>query len=325
MTQTQPSSQPTAEETAEPGGQRPSGRISAGRLAGRAVVWAWVLSALYHVVLFTVMYMLPWLSGIVGDASAAPTPLTDIVGLEDHPTVTLSPSPRLQTDVSQIPPDPLQFKPQQFQPMETPAPIKASGPKILGIGTGGGEFDKYGFRVSSGSGGPNFFGLGTQARGARRIVYVVDRSGSMMMTLGGVIRELKESIGGLRRTQKFHVIFFNAGQPLENRPRRLVSAIQAHKRDAFRFFDEITAAGSTDPRPAMRRAFTVDPDLIYFLTDGEFDAGLLDTLDRMNRNRRVRIFTLAYVNRKGAALLERIAREHNGQYRYVSEDEVFDN
>ncbi len=111
--------------------------------------------------------------------------------------------------------------------------------------------------------------------------------------------------------------------PLENPPKRLVSAIHAHKRKAFRFLENITPGGSTDPTLAMRRAFKVQPDLVFFLTDGQFDPKLLNTLDGLNRNRDVRIYTIAYVNQIGAALLERIAREHNGEYRYVSEDEIF--
>lgn len=295
-----------------------------GRLAGGAVASAWLVSIMYHLVLFAIMYALPWLTGVTNNRSDVPVPFTSVVGDTDKPVVRLSPPPQLDTKAASTEADQLEFRPEQFQSIEEVATIrKDSGLTILGIGTGGGDFNKYGFKVASSNAGPDFFGLGGQARGARRIVYVVDRSGSMMTTLHGVISELKESIGRLRRTQKFHVVFFNSGTPLENPPKRLVSAIQAHKREAFRFFDGVVPGGSTDPKVAMRRAFSVDPDLIYFLTDGEFDERLLQTLDGLNRGRRVRIFTIAYVSQEGAALLERIAREHNGEYRFVSEDAIF--
>jgi len=103
----------------------------------------------------------------------------------------------------------------------------------------------------------------------------------------------------------------------------MVNAINAHKQDAFEFIESITAGGGTDPRLAMRRAFAVEPDLIYFLTDGEFDPALVEMLSQLNRDGKVRIFTIAYVSRTGAPMLERIAREHNGEYRFVSEDEIF--
>jgi len=286
-------------------------------------VSVWLLSAMYHLVLFGVMYLIPWLSGMSRDATAAPPPFTAIVGDVDQPSVSLTPSAPVKTSEIVDRVKPLQFKPQEFQPIPQVAPAQATGLNILGIGTAGGDLDKFDFSVSSGSGGPEFFGLGGQARGARRIVYVVDRSGSMLTTIDGVKKELRQSIGKLRRSQKFHVIFFNAGAPLENPPKRLVSAIQANKRAAFRFVNEIAAGGGTDPRLALRRAFAVDPDLIYFLTDGEFDPKVVTLLSQLNRSRRVRIFTIAYVSRTGAPLLERIAREHNGEYRFVSEDEIF--
>jgi hypothetical protein len=49
----------------------------------------------------------------------------------------------------------------------------------------------------------------------------------------------------------------------------------------------------------------------------------MEILDRLNHKRKVRIFTIAYVSQEGAPALQRIAREHNGEYRFVSEDEIF--
>jgi len=297
--------------------------MRAGGLAGGAVVAAWLLAITYHVALFAIMYFLPWLSGMVRDRLDVPLPFTDIVGDVEQTRVTLSPSSPVETPIQPEESQPLQFKPQPRDTIVNIVPHKAEWPMILGIGTAGGEFDKYDFSVTPGSGGPEFFGLGGQARGARNIAYVVDRSGSMLTTIAGVKKELRGSIGALRRSQKFHVIFFNTGAPLENPPRRMVSAINAHKTQAFEFIESITAGGGTDPRLAVRRAFAVEPDLVYLLTDGEFDPALVELLSQLNRDRSVRIFTIAYVSRNGAQLLERIAREHNGEFRFVSEDEIF--
>ena len=144
----------------------------------------------------------------------------------------------------------------------------------------------------------------------------------MLDTFSHVHAELRRSISALRRSQGFHVIFFNAGQPLENSPRRLVSAIRAQKEKFFRFLQGVYPEGSTDPAPAMRRAFAAEPDLIYFLTDGEFNASLVSKLDRWNKDKSVRIFTIAYFDRSGAALLETIARKNDGQFRFVSENDL---
>jgi hypothetical protein len=192
---------------------------------------------------------------------------------------------------------------------------------IIGIGAGGADFSKYGLGVGD-TGGAEFFGLGRSAPAARAIVYVVDRSGSMTHTFDIVLQELKRSVSALGRSQRFHVIFFSSGEPLENAPRRLVNAITAHKELLFKFMQNVAPGGATDPEPAMRRAFAVEPDLIYFLTDGEFSESLLPRLKEWNRNRDVRIFTIAFFGSEGAPLLERIAREHGGDFRVVTEADL---
>ena len=180
---------------------------------------------------------------------------------------------------------------------------------------------RYGLTAGGGD-APEFFGLGSSARGARRIVYVVDRSGSMLTTFADVRVELKRSVSALRRSQKFHVIFFNAGQPLQMPPGRPVSAITARKQDLFNYLKNVEPQGSTKPAPAMWAAFRAEPDVIYFLTDGDFDRSLLSKLDRWNRDRQVKIFTIAYFDQTGAALLEEIAREHRGEFRFVTEHDL---
>ncbi len=297
--------------------------VFAGRLTGGAVVASWLISVFYHAVLFIAMALVPWLSGFV-NSKADYAPFTAIVGEVDQPTVTLessnAPDTTSRTDSSKS----LKFEPTDFKPLSRATPVKRESLDIIGVGTP--SLGKGGFSLPGFTKGPEFFGLGSSARGARKIVYVVDRSGSMILTLKGVISELRESIGGLRRSQKFHVIFYNSGSPLENPPQRLVSAIQAHKRNAYEFFSKIQPSGGTDPRPALRRAFAVKPDLIYFLSDGDFqehNAGVLKLLKRLNGDKHVRIYTLAYVSQAGAAILERIAREHNGEFRFVSENEIY--
>lgn len=203
-------------------------------------------------------------------------------------------------------------------------PGSGSGLSIIGVGTsgGGGDFAEFGISGGgSGGGGVEFFGAGP-ARGVRSIVYVVDSSGSMLDTFQHVKAELRRSVGKLRRSQKFHVLFFNSGEPYENPPQKLVSAIESQKKSFFEFLDTVRPGGSTHPEAAMRRALALEPDLIYFLTDGEFDPGLLAKLDEWNKQRTVLIFTIAYFDMAGAALLERIAREHRGEFKFVSERDL---
>ncbi len=321
---------PTIPDIAAQTGAKPTAKptLIRGGMAGKAILAAWILSILYHAVLFVVMYLLPWLAGMAKPVSDAPIPTADLLSPVET-KVTMN-QPSTAPKAEQILPDPMSsmtFKPDKFERLDSIGTVKPNDLNILGVGTGGSDQIDGGFSMPIGGSGPNFFGLGEGARGARNIVYVVDRSGSMLNTFQGLVKEIKESVNGLRRSQRFHVIFYNSGPPLENPPRKLVSAIRSQKRNLFRFLDEISPMGGTDPRPAMRRAFAVEPDLIYFLSDGEFDEhaeSLMSMIDKLNRGRLVRIFTIAYVNQHGGAVLERIAREHNGQYRFVTEDEIFD-
>jgi len=288
-----------------------------------AVVLAWAVSFAFHAALFTVMFLLPWLSDIVGQADDLPIANTELVGqMRDAPLSTAT-TPELAARPQTTDSRTLHVEPKRFDHLLDHASSVRPKLSIVGIGTGGGEdFSKYGLGTGSGGPGPEFFGLGKRARGAKRIVYVVDRSGSMMTTFDAVRRELRTSVDGLRRNQRFHVIFFNAGPPLENEPRRLVPANGVQKRRLYEFLDSIQAEGSTDPIPAMERAFAVRPDLIYFLTDGDFEALLLEKLRGWNRSQAVKIYTIAYVSQAGRVLLEQIAREHDGDFKFVSEHDI---
>ncbi|UCG32461.1 MAG: VWA domain-containing protein [Phycisphaerales bacterium] len=191
---------------------------------------------------------------------------------------------------------------------------------IVGIG---GEADSGldGWRVLSGAGGgPKATFFGQRGRGGR-IVYVIDRSGSMADSFDFLRRELKRSINALHHNQKFHVILFNDGY-LEMPPARAVSAIGVNKRRCFEFLDGIHPGGMTDPIPAMKQAFRKEPDLIFFLTDGEFSPALVDELRKWNKRKKVKIFTLAYIYASGANLLKKIAAENGGTYTFVDGSQV---
>ncbi len=135
--------------------------------------------------------------------------------------------------------------------------------------------------------------------------------------------ELKRSISALRRSQKFHVIFFNSGPPMENPPQRLVSAIAAQKQQFFDFLETVFPRGDTKPERALQRALSLEPDLVYLLSDGiDFQRSLMERLNEWNRKRRTRIYTIAYLDQSGSETLEYIAREHNGEFKFVTENDL---
>ncbi len=198
---------------------------------------------------------------------------------------------------------------------------KKSGLKIIGIGAGGGGGPSaYGLSAGEGDGPKaSFYGSGGNAY---KIVYVIDRSGSFLDTFEYLRDELKRSIRALVPQQQFHVIFFSQGKPEEMPPKKLVYATEENKQKAFAYLDEVVPGGQTDPRPALERALKYEPELIYFMTDGEFEKTVLDRLRRLNKDAKVKINTYAFLNNVGEQLLRQIAQENGGRYTYVTEDDL---
>ncbi len=293
-------------------------------LTGRRIVLAWILSLGLHVVGFGVMLIavFPYVGNTVAEPPSSSARVVGDVNAKtpNEPIVTelFQPSANSEAKERLVRPD---------RPMDADALAALSGattPKdselsIVGIGAGGG--DVGGLSLGGGA-GPEFFGLEATAPGVRTIVYVVDRSGSMIGTFSAVRAELRRSISALRRSQKFHVVFFNSGEPVENPPLRPVNAVDANKREFFDFLEAVAPGGGTRPEPALRKALALEPDLIYFLSDGVFDASLLDRLAEWNRGGRTKIFTIAYLDQSGRQLLETIARVHGGEFKFVTEDDL---
>ena len=157
-----------------------------------------------------------------------------------------------------------------------------------------------------------------------KIVYVTDRSGSMTDSLDYVKFELKRDIGELGEDTEFYVIFYSSGPPVEMPPRRLVVASERNKALAFEFIDGIVPQGETDPVESIKRAFAVGPELIYLLTDGEFDRSVVDLVKRLNTGDKVTVYTIGLIYRGGEEVLKQIAEQNNGNYVFVSEKALRD-
>lgn len=195
-------------------------------------------------------------------------------------------------------------------------PVFGIGPNPPGGGRGG-------FGDVFGS-SPTIFPPVEQTSG--KIVYVVDRSGSMTDSIDFVKAELRRSIMKLGDDVEFHVIFYSSGPPVEMPTRRLVHATQRNKGLAYEFIDRIVPEGETDPSKALQRAFAVRPELIYLLTDGEFDRGIIDLVKRLNAGGRTRVFTIGFLYTQpgttAEGVLKQIARQNGGEYKFVSEQDL---
>jgi hypothetical protein len=219
-----------------------------------------------------------------------------------------------------------------------------------GGGAAGGDLASQGLNTGGELGPPGEF-LGAGGNAHHR-VFVIDGSGSMVGSLSHVKLEMLREIGKLHPSQTFHIIFFHDDLKSENPPRRLVDVTTQSKREAAMFVDDVKAGsdhGTTDPLPALRRAFTVlsraDKDRkgkqIFLLTDGEFDVPrdtLLSEIRKMNPTVKyidggtgpeVAIFTYLYGYRSRnpndpnsvESVLKAIAEQSNqGEYTHVDVD-----
>jgi len=220
------------------------------------------------------------------------------------------------------------FKPQASSIIreftENPIPdVAANGREILDvIGIGGGGNHIGGGEGLGNGGHGGFFAIGGEEEGPHKIAYVVDRSGSMTDSIDFVKYELKRSLSELTDQYEFHVIFYSSGPPVEMATRRLVHATEGNKNMAYGFVDDIVTAGETDPSKALERAFAAKPEVIYLLTDGEFDRGVIDLVRRLNADKRVTVHTICFMYRSGEPVLQQIATENGGNYRFVGEADL---
>lgn len=170
--------------------------------------------------------------------------------------------------------------------------------------------------------------FGTPAYG-KRVIFVVDRSGSMTDSIDFVKYELKRSIGALPEDKEFHVLFYSSGPPIEMPTRKPIKATAENKQKAYTFIDGVKPQGETDPSTALKQAFDCKPDEIYLLTDGEFDRetvglvkGLNDKAGRVLGEGKVRVHTIGFLYKTGEAVLKKIAEQNGGQYKFVSESDL---
>ncbi|MBM4018696.1 MAG: VWA domain-containing protein [Planctomycetes bacterium] len=278
---------------------------------------SWGSSILLHVAVVILAMFMAWGKG---DAEPVFEYKSAVISEAKHKTEKrLKQDQKMQQSRGKLRPNPTSIVRQFTQnPFPDVASNRLEQLEVIGIGGGGKEIGGF---EGLGQGGRGFFGAGGDDEAAR-IVYVVDRSGSMTDSIDFVKYELKRSIGELGEAKEFHVVFYSSGPPVEMPTRRLINATERNKQLAFEFIDGVIAQGETDPSKALERAFACNPELIYLLTDGEFDRAIIDLVKRLNTGSKVTVHTIGFLYKTGETVLKQIAQENSGSYKFVSEQDL---
>ena len=157
-------------------------------------------------------------------------------------------------------------------------------PGGTGKGSGLGIADGKGGGAGVGDGSADFYGVAVKAK---RVLYVIDRSGSMRENdaMDHAKNELLESLEKLDRNMEFQVIFYNhMPAQLDFRQNGLVKATQSHMKRAREQIEKMFAMGGTNHVKALRKAIEMRPDVIYLLTDADGMASAeVEELTKLNQ------------------------------------------
>ncbi|MFN0195148.1 MAG: vWA domain-containing protein [Planctomycetaceae bacterium] len=171
-----------------------------------------------------------------------------------------------------------------------------------------------------GDGDQNFFGIPVDGK---KFVFVVDASRSMNHPHDGPAKtrfgrlkiELVNTIGQMTEENQFFVIFFN-DRAIPMPSDRLVHATKDNQLTCLEWVATAHTGGQTDPREALMLALNLNPDIIYFLTDGEFEYRVVKDVKAANKQK-TPIYTFCFSDRAGEKFLKQIAEQNHGEYYYI--------
>ena len=173
--------------------------------------------------------------------------------------------------------------------------------------------------LGGGGGATSFFGIG--AKGTR-FAYIVDVSGSMGQNrkLQSAMRELARSVDALPDFSHFYVLLFSTSFVQPPMQKGWMPARKGTVRQFIAWLNRVDPGGGTEPRTSFLQVFSLDvrPDVIYFLTDGQFQDIVPDEISELNkRGKKVVINTIQFGDPNGEDVMRQIARDSGGMYRFV--------
>jgi len=196
--------------------------------------------------------------------------------------------------------------------------------KGAGKGNGKGNGSGTGTGTGEGKGKSGFFGLKVKEKST---VFVVDASRSMNLPHPGpshtrfnrVKLELVRAISSMTEDEKFFIIFFgDVAYPMPA-DYMMEATPQVRKRYLGWMTSAMAVGNDTIPDQALQLALQLDPDQIYFLTDGAFRPMVVPAVTAANK-KGIPIHSIGFSDNRGENVLLEIARRNNGTYTYIPPD-----
>ena len=232
-----------------------------------------------------------------------------------------------------------------------PSATDAVPNRMGGIGGVGNSFGGGGGGGGLGGGGGsgiNFFGLRSMIQS---VVFVVDVSNSMITspktarTYGTLEKEVEKVVKSLDPLAKFGLICFSADAMTYRAS--LTAAMGFEKSRAIEWMKKQSPVETLDPKlkdkaledakhkhmgtnagEALRKAFTMKPDTIFFISDGEptgtSGKDVIAEVKELQKTlpRPAKIHVISYVPDEGQAFMQELARSTGGEYRVVNLNET---
>ena len=163
----------------------------------------------------------------------------------------------------------------------------------------------------------------------RRVLYLVDASGSLLDTLPDAVEWVGQHLDTLEEDQRFAVLFFRDVSVLEAEPAGMQPARFAVKAKVWSWMQpeagHVEATGRSDVSGALERAMAYEPDAIYILSDDGFSRRsawgdgpeMIERFAASLAEREVRVHTVQFYYRDEAGALEALASRFDGTYEFI--------
>lgn len=263
----------------------------------------------------------------LGETPGAPLEMTQIQ--------TMDQKPQEKRTIQQV------QRPQEQKKSEASGNDGKVGMKTLVIGSGGlgggGKGAPFNTTMEAGAQFKTaMFGAGGNAK---KIVFVIDATGSLIDSFPFIVKELTRTVNGLSERQSFAVIFYNGEKMMDAAGEGLRKADDQAKKAVIEWIapekHNIEIKGKGNPVKAIQKALRMKPDLLFLLSDNITGQGqymveqdfLLSEIKRANASN-TKINTIQFIYKDpmeqfgGKPTMQLIAEQTGGIYKFVSEEDL---